>query len=82
MDIILIILLALKHAALAVNRKLTLKFIDSEFLQPNQQEMDPARYYESMQKLCCADGIIVPGGFGDRGIEGKMVAINWARRNK
>jgi len=80
-DAYLSVIKALKHAALAVNRKLTLKFIDSEFLQPNQQEMDPARYYESMQKLCCADGIIVPGGFGDRGIEGKMVAINWARRN-
>ena len=65
-----------------MNRKLTIKFIDSEYLQPNQQEIDPARYYESMQNLCCANGIIVPGGFGDRGIEGKMVAIEWARKNK
>ena len=28
------------------------------------------------------DGILVPGGFGDRGIEGKITAIKWARENK
>ncbi len=28
------------------------------------------------------DGIIVPGGFGNRGIEGKIEAIRWARENK
>ena len=28
------------------------------------------------------DGILVPGGFGDRGIEGKIAAIKWARENK
>jgi CTP synthase len=31
--------------------------------------------------LCDADGILVPGGFGDRGIEGKILAINYAREN-
>ena len=29
-----------------------------------------------------ADGILVPGGFGDRGIEGKIIAIEYARVNK
>ena len=67
---------------MAVNRRLNLKFIDSECLQPNQHDIDPVNYYDAMQKLCGADGIIVPGGFGDRGIEGKMVAINWARVHK
>ena len=28
------------------------------------------------------DGVLVPGGFGDRGIEGKITAIKWARENK
>ena len=72
----------MKHAALAVNRKLTIQFIDSEDLQPLTQETNPARYYEAYQKLCSADGTIVPGGFGDRGIEGKVAAINWARTHK
>ena len=28
------------------------------------------------------DGVLVPGGFGDRGVEGKIEAIKWARENK
>jgi len=65
-----------------VNRKLVIRFIDSEDLQPQTQESNPARYYEAYQKLCSADGTIVPGGFGDRGIEGKIAAINWVRTHK
>jgi CTP synthase len=34
------------------------------------------------QKLCDADGILVPGGFGSRGIEGKICAARYARENK
>jgi CTP synthase len=72
---------ALKHSALAVSRKLVLNFIDSENLQPSMQDADPVKYYEAYQKLCSASGIIVPGGFGDRGVEGKIAAINWARNH-
>ena len=49
------------------------------YLSSIEKEDDPSRYYEAYQKLCSADGIIVPGGFGDRGVEGKISAINWAR---
>ena len=45
------------------------------------QDADPVKYYEAYQKLCSASGIIVPGGFGDRGVEGKIAAINWARNH-
>jgi len=73
---------ALKHSALAINRKLVIKFIDSEDLQDEAKLGHPARYYEAFQKLCSADGVIVPGGFGTRGTEGKITAINWAREHK
>ena len=62
-----------------MSRKLVLNFIDSENLQPSMQDADPVKYYEAYQKLCSASGIIVPGGFGNRGVEGKIAAINWAR---
>ena len=75
-------ILALKHSALAINRKLVIKFIDSEDLQNEAKLGHPARYYEAFQKLCSADGILVPGGFGTRGTEGKITAINWAREHK
>jgi CTP synthase len=36
----------------------------------------------SWRKLREADGILVPGGFGSRGVEGKILAANYARLNK
>lgn len=37
---------------------------------------------DAWKKLLEADGILVPGGFGDRGIEGKISAIKYARENR
>ncbi|MDA0772832.1 MAG: CTP synthase [Cyanobacteria bacterium] len=39
-------------------------------------------YARAEEMLCDLDGIVVPGGFGDRGIEGKLNAVRWARENK
>jgi len=38
-------------------------------------------YHSSWQKICSVDGILVPGGFGSRGIEGKIAAATHARKN-
>jgi CTP synthase len=62
---------SLKHAALALGVDLELKWIHSVDL-----EKDPVP-----EILAEADGIIVPGGFGSRGIEGKINAIRFARLN-
>ena len=32
-------------------------------------------------RLCSCDGVLVPGGFGERGVEGKISAAQWARMN-
>ncbi len=63
---------ALKHAALAVRRELEILWVDSE-------ELNEATVVE---RLCHADGVIVPGGFGERGIEGKIDAIRYCRERK
>ncbi|CAB1320774.1 unnamed protein product [Coregonus sp. 'balchen'] len=73
---------ALEHSALAISHKLEIKYIDSADLEPNTLKEEPVKYHEAWQKLCSADGILVPGGFGVRGTEGKMHAINWARKQK
>uniref|UniRef100_A0A8C5BV55 CTP synthase n=1 Tax=Gadus morhua TaxID=8049 RepID=A0A8C5BV55_GADMO len=73
---------ALEHSALAISHKLDVKYVDSADLEPGMLQEDPVRYHEAWQKLCSADGILVPGGFGVRGTEGKMCAINWARKQK
>jgi CTP synthase len=62
---------ALKHAALALGVDLELKWIHSVDLEKGNVA----------ETLAGADGIIVPGGFGSRGIEGKINAIRFARLN-
>uniref|UniRef100_UPI00398F3199 CTP synthase 1b isoform X2 n=1 Tax=Pristiophorus japonicus TaxID=55135 RepID=UPI00398F3199 len=73
---------ALEHSALAINQKLEVKYIDSADLELGRQQEDPVKYHEAWQNLCSANGVLVPGGFGIRGTEGKILAIAWARRQK
>ncbi|XP_042345113.1 CTP synthase 1-like isoform X1 [Plectropomus leopardus] len=71
---------AMEHSALAINHKLEVKYIDSADLENTTLQEEPVKYHEAWQKLCSSDGVLVPGGFGVRGTEGKMLAINWARK--
>jgi CTP synthase len=65
---------ALVHGALAHNLKLNLNWIEAEGLETGD------RTYE--EQLADYDGLLVPGGFGKRGIEGMLIAIRYARENK
>ncbi|MGI9356399.1 MAG: CTP synthase [Rhizobiaceae bacterium] len=62
---------ALVHGGMANDVKVTLHWVESDELQ----EVDPAEH------LANVDGILVPGGFGERGSEGKIVAVTFAREN-
>src|SRR3989440_1914576 len=68
---------ALVHGALAHNLKLTVTWIEAEGLETKDPD---DRSYES--QLTGYDGILVPGGFGKRGIAGMLNAIRYARENK
>ncbi len=63
---------ALQHAGIEVGVDVKIKWIHSSLV-----EKDSAG-----EHLSSADGIIVPGGFGERGIEGKIMAVRYARENK
>ncbi|GBN13882.1 CTP synthase 1 [Araneus ventricosus] len=73
---------SLQHATMMCNLKLNLQFIAAADLEPATEQTNAIRYHEAWQNLCRADGVIVPGGFGTTGIEGKIAAIHWARKNK
>lgn len=62
---------ALNHSGFAFNAHVNIEWIDSEEL--NEQNV--------AERLKDMKGIIVPGGFGDRGIEGMILAANYARTN-
>jgi len=63
---------ALCHGGIPNNCRVNLKFIDSETITENNAK----------EMLADADGVLVPGGFGPRGIEGKISATKYARENK
>jgi len=70
---------ALGHAALAANHKLDLVMIQSGDLEDEIKTVNPVKYHEAWKALCEVDGVIVPGGFGVRGTQGKMEAARWCR---
>ena len=63
---------ALYHGGAANDSKVNLVFVDSEKIEDGS----------CSEMLADADGVLVPGGFGIRGIEGKICAANYARVNK
>ena len=63
---------ALLHGGIANNCRVNLKFVDSEEIEKKGAK----------DSLSDVQGILVPGGFGNRGIEGKIEAIRYARENK
>ncbi|PIR47242.1 CTP synthetase [Candidatus Uhrbacteria bacterium CG10_big_fil_rev_8_21_14_0_10_50_16] len=72
-DVYLSVLEAIKHASWALGRKPVISWLNSE-----DYETDPSKLNE-LKEL---DGILIPGGFGTRGIEGKILAIQYAREHK
>jgi len=70
---------ALEHAAFRCHRKLDIKWVESSDLEPETQETHPVNYHDAWRIVVGAQGILVPGGFGQRGTEGMMLAVKWAR---
>ena len=56
--------------------------IPAATLEPATKESDPETYEDSWARVRAVDGILCPGGFGDRGVEGKVLTANYARVNK
>ncbi|KAG0234597.1 CTP synthase [Mortierella sp. GBAus27b] len=73
---------ALEHASLNHHKKLIIKWIEASDLEPETRSTDPVKHHAAWQNLCSAQGILVPGGFGNRGVEGKIAAAKWAREQK
>jgi len=81
-DAYLSVLKALTHSALATKQSLKLEWIVASNLDENDTEATPALRNEAWKKLRRCHGIVVPGGFGSRGFEGKIAAIKYARESK
>lgn len=62
---------ALMHAGIRTRHQVKIKYIDSELIEEN-----------GVAELKDVDAILVPGGFGERGVEGKIATVRFARENK
>jgi CTP synthase len=78
-DSYLSVIKALRHASIAVNHKLVLEWIEASGLETDAAES--ADSAEAWNLLKAADGVIIPGGFGRRGWEGKIAAAKYCREN-
>src|SRR5690606_16955189 len=67
-DVYMSIKESLKHAGRALSTEVNIRWLDAETLD--------------IRDLADVDGILVPGGFGKRGVEGKIRAIQYAREKK
>eukprot|EP00475_Leptophrys_vorax_P025742 TRINITY_DN36004_c0_g1_i1.p1 TRINITY_DN36004_c0_g1~~TRINITY_DN36004_c0_g1_i1.p1 ORF type:complete len:625 (+),score=136.40 TRINITY_DN36004_c0_g1_i1:36-1877(+) len=81
-DSYLSVLKALHHAAIEIGVLDVIQWIDSAKLEPQALEETPEEYEKAWTAVKSVDGILIPGGFGGRGVEGKILAANYARTKK
>ncbi|MDD4287532.1 MAG: CTP synthase [Candidatus Peribacteraceae bacterium] len=84
-DAYLSVIEAIKTSAVHTGHKAEIVWVDSELLEKPVSDADAEAqlaYREEWKKLESCKGIVVPGGFGIRGTEGKIAAAHYARMNK
>ena len=64
---------AIKYSAYAAGKKPVIEWVNAIEFEKDQKTVSKLKHY---------DGVVVPGGFGSRGIEGKIAAIEYVRKNK
>ncbi|KAM0876961.1 hypothetical protein ACQ4PT_035818 [Festuca glaucescens] len=72
---------ALLHASVAMERKLVVEWVCSCDLEDSAAKETPEAHQKAWKLLKGAGGVLVPGGFGDRGVQGKILAAKYAREN-
>ncbi|KAL2576579.1 hypothetical protein AAZV13_16G083900 [Glycine max] len=81
-DSYLSILKALLHASVDCQKKLVVDWIPASNLETATAKGNHDAYKAAWKLLKGADGVLVPGGFGDRGVQGKIIAAKYARENR
>eukprot|EP00658_Telonema_sp_P-2_P051062 TRINITY_DN3907_c0_g1_i1.p1 TRINITY_DN3907_c0_g1~~TRINITY_DN3907_c0_g1_i1.p1 ORF type:complete len:670 (-),score=182.83 TRINITY_DN3907_c0_g1_i1:214-2223(-) len=83
---------AIEHSAMEMERRIEILLIEASDLEPVEDSAEAGssmeaannkvKHEEAWDKLRSSHCVLVPGGFGDRGTEGKVIAVNYARTNK
>jgi CTP synthase len=78
-DAYLSVVEALRHGGLDCGVEVELRWVASDDLTPGDEVGEGAQLERAERHLAGVDGVLVPGGFGIRGVEGKIAAVRWAR---
>lgn len=78
-DSYLSVIKALKHSAILLQVDVDIVWIDSSDLEEGVKLSHPEQYEEAWSALKKVKGVLIPGGFGSRGVEGKIAAAKYAR---
>ncbi|KAL8139051.1 hypothetical protein V2J09_005052 [Rumex salicifolius] len=81
-DAYLSVVKALLHASVSRRKKLVVVWVAVDDLEDSMRLENSENYSKAWSLLKTADGILVPGGFGDRGVEGKILAAKFARESR
>lgn len=81
-DSYLSVLKALLHACVACSLKLSVEWVAASDLEDEAAKEKPEVHASAWKVLKGAAGVLVPGGFGDRGVQGKILAAKYARENR
>lgn len=72
----------MKHAAYSIHKNPIIDWVEATDLEDATKESDPEKYRAAWNRLYEADGILVPGGFGSRGVEGMIKAASFRARGE
>ncbi|CAM9824173.1 unnamed protein product [Chrysoparadoxa australica] len=81
-DSYLSVIKALKHSSIEASRDLVLEWVDASHLEPEAEAQCPEDFMAAWAMVKEVDGLVIPGGFGNRGVEGKIMCAKWAREAK
>ena len=81
-DSYLSVLKSLMHSSIHLNVEVVVEWVDAALLQEDAKATRPESHAEEWRKLHAVAGVVIPGGFGDRGVEGKILAAHYCRTRK
>jgi CTP synthase len=81
-DSYLSVVKSLEHSAMRCGKKLNLIWVESSDLEESTKLTNTPAFHKAWHEVCTANGILVPGGFAQRGTEGMIAAAKWAREQK
>ena len=81
-DAYLSVIKSLKHAGIHLELDVVLHWVEASDLEEETKSSDPQKHTDAWEAIKTVSGVVVPGGFGIRGVEGKVLAAKYCRESK